>query len=106
MANCCQPRSGAVDHHHVTINKLYIKLERRLSLTTVRHVHRCRACLATAMRKGILVRNPVDGADIPKPEDESGRASSCPDEIEPPVRWIKGRYSARSHGGIHRRTAW
>jgi integrase len=48
------------------IDHLYINLERRLSVTTVRHVHvALNACLATAVRKGKLLKNPVASADPP-----------------------------------------
>jgi integrase len=51
------------------IDNLYIKLEGRgLSASTVRHVHvALRACLASAVRKGVLARNPADNADVPRP---------------------------------------
>jgi integrase len=51
------------------IDKLYIELEHRLSATSVRHVHVClRAALATAVRKGVLQKNPSDSADVPATE--------------------------------------
>jgi integrase len=58
------------------IDKLYIALEQRLSTTSVRHIHVClRACLATAVRKDVLQRNPSDNADVPTGEDgEVGQA--------------------------------
>jgi integrase len=59
------------------IDNLYIKLEGRgLSASTVRHAHvALRACLASAVRKGALARNPADNADVPRPvETEAGQA--------------------------------
>jgi integrase len=52
------------------IDNLYIKLETRLSIASVRHVHVClRACLAVAVRKGYLQKNVADDADVPRAED-------------------------------------
>jgi integrase len=61
------------------IDHLYIALERTLSAATVRHVHTAlKACLATAVRKGVLVNNPAKRADVPRHLDpEVGRALSC-----------------------------
>jgi integrase len=60
------------------IDHVYIELEQRLSSATVRHVHTAlKACLATAVRKGILVNNPAGRADAPRKVDpEVGRALS------------------------------
>jgi integrase len=60
------------------IDHLYIALERKLSAATVRHVHTAlKACLATAVRKGVLVNNPAGRADAPRKIDpEIGRALS------------------------------
>jgi len=53
------------------IDNLYIDLEHRLSVTTVRHVHvALKACLATAVRKGHLAKNPADSTDPPRPREE------------------------------------
>jgi integrase len=72
----------ALGHHPIQkltptqIDHVYIKLEQRLSATTVRHVHvALKACLATAVRKGLLARNPASKADPPRPVNaEIGRA--------------------------------
>jgi integrase len=58
------------------IDHLYINLERRLSVTTVRHIHvALKACLSTAVRKGKLLKNPADAADPPRAKDpEIGQA--------------------------------
>ena len=60
------------------IDHLYIALETKLSAATVRHVHTAlKACLATAVRKGVLVNNPAGRADAPRKIDpEIGRALS------------------------------
>jgi integrase len=64
------------------IDHLYINLERRLSVTTVRHVHvALKACLATAVRKGKLLKNPVASADPPRTKaPEVGQALTT-DEV-------------------------
>jgi integrase len=63
------------------IDRLYIELEQRLSASTVRHVHVClRACLGTAVRKGVLQKNPSDNADVPAPED--GEVGQALDQVE------------------------
>ena len=50
------------------IDRLYADLEKRLSISTVRHVHvALKAMLAVAVRKGLLQRNPVADADVPRP---------------------------------------
>jgi integrase len=60
------------------IDHIYIELERKLSSATVRHVHTAlKACLATAVRKGVLASNPAGKADAPRKMDpEVGRALS------------------------------
>jgi integrase len=64
------------DIRAVDVDTLYIGLERRLSVTTVRHIHvALKACFAVAVRKGNLRKNPCDDADIPRPEQTgAGRA--------------------------------
>jgi integrase len=48
------------------IDQLYINLERRLSVTTVHHTHvALKACLAVAVRKAKLLKNPAASADPP-----------------------------------------
>jgi integrase len=70
------------------IDHVYIALERRLSAATVRHVHTAlKACLATAVRKGVLASNPAAKADAPRKIDpEVGRALS----IEEVTRLLAG----------------
>ena len=70
------------------IDHLYIALERKLSAATVRHVHTAlKACLATAVRKGVLVNNPAGRADAPRKIDpEIGRALS----VEEVTRLLAG----------------
>src|SRR5262249_9043726 len=64
------------------IDHLYIALERKLSAATVLHVHTAlKACLATAVRKSVLVNNPAAKADAPRKIDpEVGRALAV-DEV-------------------------
>ncbi len=63
------------------IDRLYIALEQRVSVTTVRHVHvALRSCLATAVRKGHLAKNPCDAADPPRPvEPDVGQVLNTDD---------------------------
>ena len=70
------------------IDHLYIALETKLSAATVRHVHTAlKACLATAVRKGVLVNNPAGRADAPRKIDpEIGRALS----VEEVTRLLAG----------------
>jgi integrase len=70
------------------IDHLYIALERKLSAATVRHVHTAlKACLATAVRKGVLVNNQAGRADAPRKIDpEVGRALS----VEEVARLLAG----------------
>jgi integrase len=52
------------------IDELYTALETRLSTRTVHHVHTVLgACLSGAVRKGLLVANPVSRAEAPVPGD-------------------------------------
>lgn len=52
------------------IDELYVKLEQSLATRTVRHVHvTLKACLAAAVRKGLIVSNPADRAEAPSPND-------------------------------------
>jgi integrase len=64
------------------IDHLYINLERRLSVTTVRHVHvTLKACLATAVRKGKLLKNPVASADPPRTKAPEVGQALTKDEV-------------------------
>ena len=64
------------------LDHLYIALERRLSVTTVRHVHTAlKACLATAVRKGHLAKNPADNADPPRAKREEIGEALTTDEV-------------------------
>jgi integrase len=58
------------------IDDLYVKLEPKLSPRTVHHVHTVLgACLGTAVRKGLVVTNPIERADAPSPgESDHGTA--------------------------------
>lgn len=57
------------------LDDLYVKLEQDLSARTVRHVHvTLRACLAAAVRKGLISTNPADRAEAPSPgESDAGQ---------------------------------
>jgi integrase len=53
-----------------SIDNLYIQLERVLAVRTVRHIHvTLKACLAEAVRKRLISRNPADDAAAPRPRD-------------------------------------
>ncbi len=53
------------------IDNLYINREQVLAPATMGLLHVIlKSCLATAVRKGLLSSNPVDGADPPAPEDD------------------------------------
>ena len=67
---------------------VYIGLEKKLSSATVRHVHiALKACLATAVRKGLLASNPAAKADAPRKVDpDVGRALS----VEEVTRLLAG----------------
>jgi len=70
------------------IDHLYIALETKLSAATVRHVHTAlKACLATAVRKGVLVNNPAGRADAPRKIDPE---IGCALSIEEVTRLLAG----------------
>ena len=87
------------------IDNLYIKLETRLSIASVRHVHVClRACLAVAVRKGYLQKNVADDADVPRPEEtETGQAARF-NRVEAADRWFPWFGIACTH--LHGRFYW
>jgi integrase len=65
------------------IDNLYMSLERRLSVTTVRHVHiALQSCLASAARKVGLRKNPCHDADVPNPEETEVGQALDPDELK------------------------
>lgn len=52
------------------IDDMYIELEQKLATRTVLHVHNAlRPCLASAVKKKLLVANPADDAEAPSPGD-------------------------------------
>jgi integrase len=53
------------------IDALYTRLEQKLAARTVHHVHRVLGtCLNAAVRKGMLVTNPISRAEPPSPGNE------------------------------------
>ena len=91
LASYVLPTLGSCPIQKLTptqIDHVYIELEQRLSSATVRHVHTAlKACLATAVRKGVLVNNPAGRADAPcKVDPEVGRALS----VEEVTRLLAG----------------
>jgi integrase len=52
------------------IDDLYVRLEQKLAIRSVHHVHvTLKACLAVAVRKGMIPSNPADRAEAPSPGD-------------------------------------
>jgi integrase len=91
LASYVLPTLGSCPIQKLTptqIDYVYIELEQRLSSATVRHVHTAlKACLGTAVRKGVLVNNPAGRADAPcKVDPEVGRALS----VEEVTRLLAG----------------
>jgi integrase len=73
------------------IDRLYVNLEQRISATTVRHTHVClRACLAAAVRKGVLQKNPSDNADVPASEDAEIGQALDQDELKRLLEGFRG----------------
>jgi integrase len=74
------------------IDRVYLTLEGRgLSASTVRHVHvALRACLASAVRKGVLARNPADNADVPRPVETDAAQALDPAELKRLLDGFKG----------------
>jgi integrase len=70
------PTLGARPVQHITpteIDQLYTKLEARLSTRTVHHIHTVLgSCLNAAVRKGLLIANPVKRAEAPSPGNDDG----------------------------------
>ena len=94
LASYVLPKLGHVRLQALTVSQLddlYIRLEDRISLATVNHVHvALRACLATAQRKGILVKNPADDADVPRPEESGAGQVLSADELKRLLDGFKG----------------
>jgi integrase len=77
------------------IDHLYIALERKLSAATVRHVHTAlKACLATAVRKGVLASNPAAKADAPRKIDPE---IGCALSVEEVTRLLAGFVGTAYH---------
>jgi integrase len=86
LASYVLPTIGETAVQRITtgaIDAIYIAMEERgLSPSTVRHAHiALRACLATAVRKGHLAKNPTDNVDVPRPveRDDVGTALDADD---------------------------
>jgi integrase len=73
------------------IDALYISIERRLSVTTVRHVHiALRSSLASAQRKIGLNKNPCDAADVPAPEETATGQALEPADLKRLIDSFRG----------------
>lgn len=85
------PQLGDVAIQKLTptqIDHVYIALEQRLSPTTVRHAHiALKACLAVAVRKGLLASNPAARADPPPKIDSD---VGCALSVEETTELLKG----------------
>jgi integrase len=52
------------------LDNLYAKLEQKLAVRTVLQIHYVlKSCFAAAVRKNLLIASPVDGADVPQPDE-------------------------------------
>jgi integrase len=73
------------------IDDLYIELEQMLAVRTVLHVHNAlRPCLASAVKKKLLVSNPADDAEAPNPGDADDIIVLSQQELTTLVRGFRG----------------
>jgi integrase len=73
------------------IDELYIKLEQRLAVRTVRHVHNTlRPCLAKAVKVRLLNRNPADDAEAPNPGTKNVATVLDEAQLQELVRGFRG----------------
>jgi integrase len=73
------------------IDDLYIDLEQKLSARTVLHVHNAlRPCLASAVKKKLLVNNPADDAETPQPDNLNVATILSEDQLQALVRGFRG----------------
>lgn len=75
----------------IEIDELYCKLAEKLSPRTVHHVHTVLGgCLNTAVRKGLLVANPVRRAEAPVAGDSDAATSLDQDQLAVLVAGFRG----------------
>jgi integrase len=73
------------------IDDLYIELEQKLAARTVLHLHNAlRPCLASAIKKKLLVNNPADDAEAPNPGDTDDIIVLNEDQLAALVRGFRG----------------
>ena len=73
------------------IDDLYMELERTLAARTVLHLHNAlRPCLASAVKKKLLVNNPADDAEAPNPGDTDDIIVLGEQELAALVRGFRG----------------
>jgi integrase len=74
------------------IDALYTKMEQHLSPGTVRFAHAVLgACLAAAVRKGLLVSNPVSRAEPPAPADQDAGQVLDQEQLAALLAGFRGR---------------
>jgi integrase len=73
------------------IDDLYVKLEEKLSVRTVHHVHTVLgACFKAAVRKGLIIANPTTKAEAPVPDDSEAGTVLEEDRLRPLVEGYRG----------------
>lgn len=73
------------------IDNLYIELEQKLSPRTVLHLHNVlRPCLASAVKKKLLVSNPANDAEAPNPGDPDDIVVLDENQLAALVRGFRG----------------
>jgi integrase len=89
-----KPALGAVALQKLNgdmIDNLYIELEQKLAVRTVLHIHNIlRPCLAKAVRKRKINRNPADDADAPNPGDTNIATVLDEQQLQQLVRGFRG----------------
>jgi integrase len=89
-----KPVLGAVALQKLTgdmIDNLYIELEQKLAARTVLHIHNIlRPCLAKAVRKRKINRNPADDADAPNPGNANIATVLDEEQLQHLVRGFRG----------------
>jgi integrase len=73
------------------IDELYLSLEQKLAVRTVLHVHNAlRPCLASAVKKKLLVSNPADDAETPVPGHRNVATALGEEELQCLVKGFRG----------------
>ena len=73
------------------IDNMYMELEQKLPARTVLHIHNClRPCLASAVKKKLLIGDPCDDAEAPVPGDTDDIVILDEDQLATLVRGFRG----------------